>query len=294
MTINIYKQIKTLIVMKKIAILAAVCALVHVPCEAVAQVSAKIIEQALTPSVTDTDDNRIYASMSYTIEVVGAEGHTLRVEVPWKDASNKPVYFNIDEGEEAISHDTYQIEAGTDTIVGWCGVYHDAMWLKPGVQKVNGTIRIYDETMGKYITVTGARKHTFSYTSQTRAKGVNLTSNYLDHNQYVNGNKVMYVRYALDINWMKGRTVRCDITLHKWGGASILDKKGKPFKNTTTYTPSYTFSNWTDRWCWFSYAHMKMPVGQTRCYALIRFYDAKTGALLKSSEKLEFNFNRGR
>lgn len=279
--------------MKKfISTLTIACVALFIPSIAVAQVTATILEQELTPSVTDTDDYREYVSVSYTIKVTGAENHTLRVEIPWLDINNKQVYTNIDEGEKAISTGTYYMESNTDTIVGWCGHYHDSFWLKPGLQKLNGTIRLFDETLGKYIPLTGAKKHTFSYTSEKKGQGVQITNCYLEHNQYVNGNKVMYVRYSVDMNWMKNKNVKCDISLFKANGSPIYCYNGKADKNVNTFTPTYTFTTWSDQWAWFSYASMNMPKGKTNCYALIRFYDAKTGALLAKSQKLEFYLTR--
>ena len=178
--------------MKKILL---ICLALLTPYIASAQVVATILEQEITPSVPDVDeDNRIYASVSYTIKVEGAAGHTLRVEVPWKDMYGKPVYSNIDENTEFISTYSYEIESSTDKIEGWMGPYHDAFWLKPGVHNLTGTIRIFDETAGKYITLKGTKPLSFSLTSTKKAPGIEITSCYIEGNQYYNNDKGMYVK----------------------------------------------------------------------------------------------------
>jgi|GEM_PF-6936927 len=279
--------------MKKIiAIISVACLILLFPCKAAAQVTARIIEQELTPSVIDIESDREYASVSYSIEVKGAKGHTIRVEIPWKNIYDKPVYFNIDEKEIALSNDSYTIEADSDTIVGWCGSYHDSFWLKPGLQKINGTIRLYDETLGKYIALKGAKKHSFTFTSYKKPQGVELTEAYLEHNKYIDGKKVMYVNYSVEMNWFKGKDIRCEVSLHRANGTPIYCYDGKADKNTSTMTPNYTFCVYSDRWVWFSYSSMKVPNGKTNCYALIRFYDVKTGKLLAKSNKLEFYLTR--
>lgn len=276
--------------MKKILL---ICLALLTPYIASAQVVATILEQEITPSVPDVDnDNRIYASFSYTIKVEGAAGHTLRVEVPLKDMYGKTVYFNIDNNEEAITDSRYEIESSTETIEGWAGAYHDAFWLKPGVHKLTGTIRIFDETAGKYITVKGAKPLSFSLTSTKKAPGIEITSCYIEGNQYYNNAKGMYVKYEFEANWMKGKEIKVDVSLYKANGSPLYQNNGKHDKLTWTTTSIYTFSTWSDRWAHFPYAGMNLPRGNTSCYAIIRFYDVKTGKLLKTSKKLEFDMTR--
>ncbi len=272
--------------------LAVSCFALCMPYEALAQVSATIIEQDITPAVMDLDNDREYVSVSYTIKVTGAEGHTLRVEAPWLNVNKKAVYTNIDEGEKAMSNDSYTINLDTDTIEGWCGTYHDSFWLRPGLHKLNTTLRLFDETLGKYIPLTGAKMLTFSYTSQKKPQGVVFTSHYLEHNKYVDGQKVMYVRYEFETNWLRNKQLRCEVALYKANGTPLYTNQGKHHKNVWNPTPTYTFSTYSDRWAWFSYSAMRMPKGKTNCYAIIRIYDAKTGTVLGKSPKLEFTFTR--
>ena len=263
------------------------------PSHVAAQVVAKIVEEKFTSSVPDVDNNnRIYASVSYTIKVDGAEGHTLRVEIPWKDAQGKQVYTSIDNNELAMASESYTLESSTDTISGWCGSYHDALCLKPGLHKLNGTIRIFDETSGQYITLNGAKKHIISVTSTKKAPGAKITSCFIEHNQYRNNSKGMYVKFEFELNWMKGQEIKYDISLYRSNGAVMYQKSGKPEKITSTRIPGYTFTNYSDMWGFFPYAGMKLPSGAWNCYALVRLYDVKTGRLLATSNKIDFQMTR--
>ena len=226
--------------------------------------------------------------MSYTIKVEGADGHTLRVEIPWKEY-DKPVYYNIDDDEIALSSASYEIESSTDTIVDWCGSYHDSFWLKPGVHKLNGTIRLFDETSGNYVTLIGARKHFFSFKSSKDAQGVKITGCYLEHNQFYNGAKGMYVRYSFDTNWMKGKEINTVVSLYKSNGSIIYGYNGNPKKVPNIRPILSTFSSTSNAWVHFPYAGMKLPKGKSNCYAIIKIYDAKSGRVLATSNKLSFS-----
>lgn len=272
------------IFIKSLAILIAVLALSPVTH---AQVTATIIEESITPEVPDDEeDNRIFASVSFTIQIKGAKGHDIRLEIPWKDAAGKPVYF--DDDKEAITMAVYEMENDIDTLKSWNGTYHDSFMLKPGIHKLNGTIRLFDLTEGKYIPLTGAKKHTFSMKSTKKAPGVEIRSADTEHNKYHNNNKCLFVHYALQANWMKGKELKCVVTLYKADGTLMKQKNGKPETTTEYLTPSYTFSVWDNRWASFPNNGMNLPKGKTNCYAIIRIYDAKTGKLLASSKKLEF------
>lgn len=275
-----------------IPILVLCCVALLSPCKLSAQVTATILEQELTPSVPDVDNNRVYASVSYTIKVEGAEGHSLRVEIPWTDMKNNPVYFDIDNGETALNTQTYYLNSATDTIEGWCGPYHDSFWLKPGTHKLNGTIKLFDETLGKYIDLKGAKKHTLSIKSTKKAQGAVFTKHVIEHNKYVGNSKVMYVWYSFETSWLKGKEIKTDVTLYKSNGSVISQNNGKPEKVIGTVTSTYTFTSFSDRWAYFPYAGMKLPKGSTNCYALIRLYDAKTGKVLATSPKLTFIVNK--
>lgn len=258
-------------------------------------VTATVVEEEITPSIPDMDDDgRVYASVSYTINVKGANGHTLRIEIPWLDALGKPTYFNIDEGEQAVSTETYTADSDDYNIEGWVGTYHDAFWLKPGSHKLNGTIRIFDETAGKYIKLEGAKKHLLTIESQKKAPGIVVTNQYIEHNQYHNNAKGMHVRYEFEANWMKGREIRWEVRLYKANGTPIPLASGGVEKVTSNGTCTYTFCKWSDLGAHFPYSGMKLPRGKTNCYAIIKFFDAKTGKPIpaKGANKMEFNFSK--
>lgn len=265
------------------------------PLAARGEVIATVIEETVTPSVPDMDeDGRIYASVSYNIKVTGAKDHRLRVEYPWYDSLGKPVYFDIDDGKQAISTVNYTMSQDNDTIESWIGPYHDAFMLKPGEHKLNTTMRIFDETAGKYIKVEGAKKLYFTLTSTEEAPGIVVTSQYIEHNQYRDNVKVMYVKYAFEANWMKGREIKWTVSLHKANGTPIYYSGGGTEKVTSTATATYTFTVWNDRSAFFPYSGFKLPRGKTKCYAIIKFYDAKTGKAIpaKGNKKMEFDFTR--
>jgi len=266
------------------------------PLAARGEVIATVIEETVTPSVPDMDeDGRIYASVSYNIKVTGAKDHRLRVEYPWYDSLGKPVYFNIDKDKRAISTEDYTMSQDNDTIEGWHGPYHDAFMLKPGEHKLNTTMRIFDETAGKYIKVEGAKKLYLTMTSTKAAPGIVVTSQYIEHNQYRDDNaKGMRVKHAFEANWMKGREIKWTISLHKANGTLIYHTGGGTQKVTATGTATYTFTVWDERSAFFPYSGFKLPRGKTKCYAIIKFYDAKTGKAIpaKGNKKMEFELTR--
>ena len=205
------------------------------------------------------------------------------------DESEKRI---IDNNELAMASESYTLESSTDTISGWCGSYHDALCLKPGLHKLNGTIRIFDETSGQYITLNGAKKHIISVTSTKKAPGAKITSCYIEHNQYRNNSKGMYVKYEFELNWMKGKEVRSEVCLYRSNGAVLYQNSGKPEKVIGTGSGVYTFTKYNDQWAFFPYAGIKLPKGAWSCYALVRLVDVKTGRVLATSNKLDFQMTR--
>ena len=127
-----------------------------------------------------------------------------------------------------------------------------------------------------------------NFGQEANAQSAKITKAYLEHNQYVNGNKVMYVRYGIETFGLKNKKVKCVVSLYKKStGKPVTDYNGKKMSNTIYMTPAYDDTVYNSNYAWFSYAHMKLPKGRTDCYALIRIYNS-AGKLLKTSQKLDF------
>ena len=130
-----------------------------------------------------------------------------------------------------------------------------------------------------------------SKSSSSRQSAV-ISNAYLEHNKYLDGNKVMYVRYNLDTYGLEGKKVRVEVSLYKKNGKPLYQNNGKKEKQDLMLNPAYEHTVYTNNWAWFSYGHMKLPSGRTNCYAVIKVYNASTGKLLKTSQKLDFYVDR--
>lgn len=119
-----------------------------------------------------------------------------------------------------------------------------------------------------------------------------VTSAHLDHNEYYNGSKGMYVRYDFETNWMKGEEIKCVAEIYRANGSPVYRPNSRSQdSHTVYYTPNYIFSKFSDKWIHFPYGSMALPSGKTDCYVSLKFYNARTGKLL-DSRKLNFTLTR--
>lgn len=124
------------------------------------------------------------------------------------------------------------------------------------------------------------------------SSSISFTNPRLDHNQYVDGNKVMYVRFGMRIDGMQGRRLKWTVSLFKKNGNPLYTNEGKKEVQSVVFSPAYPSTVYNSEYAWFSYSHMKLPQGRTYCYALIKVYDDATGRLLKTSPMLDFWVDR--
>lgn len=125
------------------------------------------------------------------------------------------------------------------------------------------------------------------------AQGANaiITQSYLQHNQYVNNQKVMYVRYSFDTYGVRGQNIKAEVTLYKSNGKPIYGYNGAKMSNTQTLYAGYDRTIFNNYWAWFAINAMNLPRGRNNCYALIRIISS-SGKLLGKSQKLTFYLDK--
>lgn len=268
------------------------------PLQAKSAPIATVISEEITDDLYDEDNNyKIYARIDYSVEVEGAQGHTLRFEYVWRDNVGDLIYSDVDEGRAAISSETYDITSNDQLIEDYVAPYYKKFVLKPSsnTYRLNAKLRIYDETLGEYIEVRDGRKLQLELYSQMPSKGIVITELYQEHNEYRDGAKGMYVRFTYDANWLKGVDIKWTIQLFKKNGTPIYHVNGSKEIVTVYSCPNYTFSEYNDpAWGFFPYSGFKLPKGKTDCYAIVKFYDATTGKPLPVSgnNRIDFYFTR--
>lgn len=117
-------------------------------------------------------------------------------------------------------------------------------------------------------------------------------------NAYTEGNVVqdlgkgMQVKYSFNTYWMKQMEIKIVTSLYFSNGKPLNYIRGNAISATQYITPSYIFRQYYDCYVHFPYEMMALNYGNNDCYAVIRFYNASTGKLLGSSEKLRFDVIR--
>lgn len=125
---------------------------------------------------------------------------------------------------------------------------------------------------------------------ESKAASAHITNMYLQHNQFHNGNKGMFVRYDFNVTGQMGRNVKAEVTLYKSNGKKIYFQNGSLVRFTLSCTPGYETTFYNGSWAFFPYATMNLPYGRTDCYAMVKIYSS--GGKVLASRKENFWITR--
>lgn len=122
-----------------------------------------------------------------------------------------------------------------------------------------------------------------------------VTSQYLEHNAYHNGNKCVDIHYDFNTEFLNadGNQIYVKAQIYKKNGQPAKDNKGGDIFYGYWASPSYIFSTFSDRTIYFPLSNFKQGKGKVEYYIKLTFSD-ESGRMIPTTgnNKLDFYLTR--
>lgn len=237
-------------------------------------------------------NGRKMIKLSFDMKSCGVKGHILKPVIiieradgtPHRHPDGSPVEWKSNTEYEAIYDETSWTNGGN-----WLGIYCDKLDPLPGTNKYTALIKVWDETLGRYITdESDIQRMWFNYSGDPSATAYNLK---LDKNAESNGRKMIKVSFNMKSSGAKGHILKPVITIERADGNPHKHPDGSPveWKSNADYEAKYDETTWTEDGNWLGiYCDKLDPLpGNNKYAAVIRIWDETLGKYISDEKNLQ-------
>ncbi|MDE6553814.1 MAG: hypothetical protein K2K98_12785 [Muribaculaceae bacterium] len=236
-------------------------------------------------------DGRKMIKLSFNMKSTGVKGHILKPVIIIEKADGTPHKHPDGSLIEWKSNASYEAKYDETswTEGNWLGIYCDRLDPLPGTNKYAALIKIWDETLGKYITdESDVKRMWFNYTGDPLATAYNLK---LDKDAMSDGRKMIKVSFNMKSSGAKGHILKPVIIIQRADGTPHKHHDGSPveWKSNANYEAKYDETTWTDDGNWLGiYSDRLDPLpGNNKYAAVIKIWDETLGKYISDEKNLQ-------
>lgn len=204
--------------------------------------------------------------------------------------SDKTKYFGEAGGREYYSVSTSASSYETWGVPSWCSIENKTSTGFTLVCNRNTST----SSRSDYMKVKAAGQEIRIDIKQEASSGPTAKVNrlWVDHNVFNGAVKGMKIHIDLDVNGMKGRTVKYCVFFYKEDNRTkLVNIYGNQISASSTGTPSYDNSNWSDWWIFVPYTNIFSAANSNGRFSLDVEIQDVNGKLLTRHENYQFYQN---
>lgn len=204
--------------------------------------------------------------------------------------SDKTKYFGESGGRVYYSVDTSANSYETWGVPSWCSIENKT---SSGFTLVCNK-NINRSSRSDYMKVKAAGKEIRIDIKQEASSGPTATINnlWVKHNVFNGMTKGIRIHINLDVNGMKGRTVKYCVFFYKENNQTkLVNIYGNHISASSTGTPNYDNSNWSDWWIFVPYTTIFSAANSNGRFSLDVEIQDMNGNLLTRKENYQFHQN---